>query len=279
MNVIQEINRINQLELKNGTANTSASWHKKYSNSAWVYVGSLPTQLSEGDVICIMSQYGEIEDVNLVREESTGKSKGFVFIKYEDARSCILAVDNFNGSKVLGRSIRVDHVENYRLPKHVREREEEKMEMKKMGMGAGEGSGGGDSDVLESGHAYEGKELANSYDIQSGHDLFAPVAASTTPSSGGIAKDYSDDDDNDLNKEEKKEAKRKRKEERDRKRREKERRKEDREEKRRLKRGKKMGKEDKGSRKKHNHHDRKRRRYDDKDDDSDHSSKSTNRSY
>ena len=57
-------------------------------------------QLTEGDVICVMSQFGEVEDINLVRDEDTGKSKGFAFLKYEDARSCILAVDNLTGSKV-----------------------------------------------------------------------------------------------------------------------------------------------------------------------------------
>ena len=47
-----------------------------------------------------MSQFGEIEDINLARDEDTGKSRGFAFVKYEDARSCILAVDNFVGIKV-----------------------------------------------------------------------------------------------------------------------------------------------------------------------------------
>ena len=42
----------------------------------------------------------QIEDIHLVREEDTGKSRGFAFVKYEDARSAILAVDNFTGSKV-----------------------------------------------------------------------------------------------------------------------------------------------------------------------------------
>ena len=100
MNVIAEIQRINQAELDNGSVGTSASWHAKYADSAWVFVGNLPMQLTEGDVICVMSQFGEVEDINLVRDEDTGKSKGFAFLKYEDARSCILAVDNLTGSKV-----------------------------------------------------------------------------------------------------------------------------------------------------------------------------------
>jgi RNA recognition motif-containing protein len=38
--------------------------------------------------------------VNLVRDKTTGKQKGFCFLCYEDQRSTILAVDNFNGIKV-----------------------------------------------------------------------------------------------------------------------------------------------------------------------------------
>eukprot|EP00536_Pseudo-nitzschia_multiseries_P006063 jgi/Psemu1/168305/gw1.125.110.1 len=125
MNTIREIETINQQELDRGIAGTKASWHSQFANSAWVYVGNLDHQLTEGDVLCVMSQYGEIEDVHLVREEDTGKSRGFAFLKYEDARSCVLAVDNLCGVSVLGRSLRVDHVERYRLPKKLQEQEEE----------------------------------------------------------------------------------------------------------------------------------------------------------
>ena len=44
-------------------------------------------------------RYGEIINVNLVRDKKTGTSKGFCFIGYEDQRSSIVAVDNFNGIK------------------------------------------------------------------------------------------------------------------------------------------------------------------------------------
>lgn len=172
MNVVAEIQRINDLELEKGLTHTSASWHTKYKESAWIYAGNLPNNLTEGDVLCILSQYGEIEDMNLVRDSDSGKSKGFAFVKYEDARSCILAVDNLTGSQVLGRTLRVDHVEKYRLPKHVQEKEENKLN------GEGDADVGGktaasSSGVAEAGHAYKDQELATSYNIASGQDLFA----------------------------------------------------------------------------------------------------------
>ena len=34
---------------------------------------------------------------------------------YEDQRSTVLAVDNLSGARVAGRTIRVDHVDNYKI--------------------------------------------------------------------------------------------------------------------------------------------------------------------
>ena len=49
---------------------------------------------------CCAPRYGEIVNINLVRDKSTGKSKGFAFLCYEDQRSTVLAVDNLNSVKV-----------------------------------------------------------------------------------------------------------------------------------------------------------------------------------
>ena len=174
MNVINEIQRINNLELEKGLTNTSGSWHTKYKDSSWVYAGNLPNNLTEGDVICILSQYGEIDDMHLVRDSDSGKSKGFAFVKYEDARSCVLAVDNLTGSVVLGRTLRIDHVEKYRLPKHVQDKEEEDEKQQQQQANNNSDDEGGSAGVAEVGHAYKGQELASSFNIQSGHDLFAP---------------------------------------------------------------------------------------------------------
>jgi RNA recognition motif-containing protein len=51
-------------------------------------------------VSCLVVRYGEVVNLNLVRDKATGKSKGFCFLCYEDQRSTVLAVDNLNGIKV-----------------------------------------------------------------------------------------------------------------------------------------------------------------------------------
>ncbi|KAN0126743.1 hypothetical protein V8E52_000383 [Russula decolorans] len=112
MNVVREINKINERELELGVG--SASWHDEYKDSAYIFIGGLHYDLTEGDVITIFSQYGEVVDVNLPRDKETGKTKGFGFLMYEDQRSTILAVDNLNGANVLDRTLRVDHVKKYK---------------------------------------------------------------------------------------------------------------------------------------------------------------------
>ncbi|KAI8909277.1 hypothetical protein DFJ77DRAFT_116648 [Powellomyces hirtus] len=131
MNVIKEIDRLNTSELFRNVKDT-ASWHAQYNESAYVYVGGLPYQLTEGDLIAVFSQYGEIVDLNLVREKQTGKSKGFAFVAYEDQKSTVLAVDNFNGTKMLGRTLRVDHVAKYREDKKDEDFDEEAELKRKM---------------------------------------------------------------------------------------------------------------------------------------------------
>ena len=50
----------------------------------------------------------------MVRDQETGKSKGFCFLKYDDQQSTVLAVDNMNGANLLGRTLRVDHSREYK---------------------------------------------------------------------------------------------------------------------------------------------------------------------
>ena len=125
MNSIRAIQELNKRELENNVS-TSASWHTDYRDTAYIYIGGLPLALSEGDILTIFSQYGEPTYINLVRDKETGKSKGFAFLKYEDQRSCDLAVDNLGGATIMGRVLKVDHT---RYKRKDEEEEEEREQM------------------------------------------------------------------------------------------------------------------------------------------------------
>jgi RNA-binding motif X-linked protein 2 len=108
MNSVRAIQQLNKRELESGIG-PEGSWHTDYRDTAFINIGGLPFELSEGDIITIFSQYGEPVWVKLARDKETGKSRGFAWIKYEDQRSCDLAVDNLGGSSIMDRVLRVDH--------------------------------------------------------------------------------------------------------------------------------------------------------------------------
>lgn len=54
---INSLNKINQKEIELGiSGDVKKSWHQDYKDSAWVYIGGLPYDLNEGDVLAVFSQ-------------------------------------------------------------------------------------------------------------------------------------------------------------------------------------------------------------------------------
>lgn len=108
MNSIYKINAINQKELENNVSD-EASWHADYSDTSYIYIGNLHEAIEEKDLVTIFSQWGNPTHVNLIKDRESGKLRGFAYLKYEDQRSCVLAVDNFNGVLIYEKPLKVDH--------------------------------------------------------------------------------------------------------------------------------------------------------------------------
>jgi RNA-binding motif X-linked protein 2 len=118
----EAIKRLVDQELERLTP-TEGSWHSQYSKSAYIYIGNLDPRLTEGDIITVFSQFGDIVDINLARDKESGKSQGFCFLAYENQKSTILAIDNMIGFPLIGRPLRVDHILDYKPPKRYSETE------------------------------------------------------------------------------------------------------------------------------------------------------------
>jgi len=117
MNVLTQIKNQQKISLKECELgiNSAQSWHERYAKSAYVFCGGLHEKFTEGDLVTVLAQFGEVVDCEIVRDRITGKSRSFAFACYEDQRSTVLAVDNLNGSDVLGKVLRVQHCEDFRV--------------------------------------------------------------------------------------------------------------------------------------------------------------------
>ena len=53
---MKNLKKMNEMELQRGVAGEGKSWHADYKGSAWIFVGGLNFDLTEGDVIAVFSQ-------------------------------------------------------------------------------------------------------------------------------------------------------------------------------------------------------------------------------
>ncbi|KAG7791562.1 hypothetical protein KL910_001688 [Ogataea haglerorum] len=110
MNKVRKIQQLNERELELGTP-VKASWHYEYADTSYIFIGNLPPEMNEMDLLIVFSQYGVPTHLKLMRDKSTGQSRRFAFLKYEQFESTILAVDNLNGYSFGDEYVlRVDHV-------------------------------------------------------------------------------------------------------------------------------------------------------------------------
>ncbi|EXJ89215.1 hypothetical protein A1O3_02281 [Capronia epimyces CBS 606.96] len=77
-----------------------------------VFVGNIPFNLSEENIVKILSYAGTVVKFRLMTNPETGKSKGFGFADFQDADSAANAVRNLNDFEIDGRKIRVDWPHN-----------------------------------------------------------------------------------------------------------------------------------------------------------------------
>lgn len=62
----------------------------------------------EKDLRDMLGKYGPINDVQIVYDAQTGRSRGFAFVYFENDRDAAAAKDRCNGIEMDGRKIRVD---------------------------------------------------------------------------------------------------------------------------------------------------------------------------
>ena len=73
-----------------------------------LYIGNLAYTAVEEDLDIAFESFGEIEDIKLMRDRETGRSRGFAFITFEKEDEAEAAM-TMDGKEVAGRPIRVNH--------------------------------------------------------------------------------------------------------------------------------------------------------------------------
>ena len=72
-----------------------------------IHVGNLAYNVTEDDLRTLFSNFGEVSMVNIVKERSSGQSKGFGFVEMLNNSEADKAMKALNGSKVKEQAIKL----------------------------------------------------------------------------------------------------------------------------------------------------------------------------
>ncbi len=72
-----------------------------------IYVGNLPYSTREEDLREVFEAHGNVENVKIIRDRETGRSRGFGFVEMSSEEETNAAISALNGSDLGGRTLKV----------------------------------------------------------------------------------------------------------------------------------------------------------------------------
>ena len=73
-----------------------------------IYVGNLSYEVTEKDLREAFEGFGEIESVKIIKDNYTGRSKGFGFVEMSNNADAQSAINGLNDKELKGRTIKVN---------------------------------------------------------------------------------------------------------------------------------------------------------------------------
>lgn len=73
-----------------------------------LYVGNLPYEVGEAELQELFARAGSVESVSVMRDQATGRARGFAFVEMSSDEEAQNAIRELNASQVGGRSLTVN---------------------------------------------------------------------------------------------------------------------------------------------------------------------------
>ncbi len=73
-----------------------------------LYVGGLPYQTTEQDLVDLFGQVGQVNSATVITDRDSGRSKGFGFVEMSDDQAARTAIERLNGTILGERTITVN---------------------------------------------------------------------------------------------------------------------------------------------------------------------------
>ena len=73
-----------------------------------LFVGNIPHSTTEAELRTLFEPHGAIEQVSIVTDRDTGRSRGFAFVEMTDSAEAEKAIAALNGKELGGRALNIN---------------------------------------------------------------------------------------------------------------------------------------------------------------------------
>jgi len=73
-----------------------------------LFVGNLPFTATEDELRGLFSAFGEVQQVRIMTDRDTGRSRGFAFVEMPDDEAAAKAINDLNGKDFNGRPLTIN---------------------------------------------------------------------------------------------------------------------------------------------------------------------------
>ena len=73
-----------------------------------IYVGNLSYEVTEEDLRKVFEDFGLVESVKIIKDNYSGRSKGFGFVEMSNSGDAQSAIDGLNDKELKGRALKVN---------------------------------------------------------------------------------------------------------------------------------------------------------------------------
>lgn len=80
-----------------------------------LYVGGLDLSVKESDLFSAFVPFGDIRDVTIPLDFTSGKHRGFGFVEFEEAEDAAASIENMHNSELFGRVLTVNYAQPMRM--------------------------------------------------------------------------------------------------------------------------------------------------------------------
>jgi hypothetical protein len=110
--VVEQAEALPEVKLEDVVIGVAAQPRRNTIGPVKLFVGGLSWNTSSDDLRAAFSRFGSIQDATVIMDRTTGRSRGFGFVSFENAADAAEAVKNMNGADLDGRTLKVNNAES-----------------------------------------------------------------------------------------------------------------------------------------------------------------------